>query len=252
MEAFIAEVIGTMLLILLGNGVVANMLLDKTKGNDGGIVVITLAWGCAVFVGVLVATPYSGAHLNPAVTVGLAVAGKFEWASVGPYIIAQCIGAALGSILVWLSYYQHYHATEDTDAKLATFCNTPAISSPIWNMITEAIGTFVLVFAVLYMADPEITGSGLEGTKIGLGSIGALPVALVVVVIGMSLGGPTGYAINPARDFIPRIMHAILPIGKKGDNGWGYAYIPIVAPILGGIIAASLFLVLNPMLANGG
>ncbi|WP_235295948.1 MIP/aquaporin family protein [Portibacter marinus] len=244
MSPFIAEIIGTMLLILLGNGVVANALLNKTKGGDAGIVGIAIAWGLAVYVGVLVAGPYSGAHLNPAVSIGLAFAGKFEWSEVPMYILGQCIGAALGSILKVASYYDHYKATDDLDLKLFTFANMPAISNPIPNLITELVGTFVLVFSVLYIVGPELEIDG-QTTAIGLGSLGALPVALIVIVIGFSLGGPTGYAINPARDFIPRIMHSILPIGEKRDGLWSYSWIPVVGPILGGIIAAGIFLLLQ-------
>lgn len=244
MTPFVAEIIGTMMLILLGNGVVANVLLDETKGNNGGLIVIGIAWGLAVYVGVLIAGPYSGAHLNPAVSISLAVAGLFEWELVPLYIAGQCIGAALGSVLVWLSYMGHYKATKNDLNKLATFCTMPAIDNQVQNVMTELIGTFVLVFGVLYIAGPEFMAEGIVDAKIGLGSLGALPVALIVVVIGLSLGGPTGYAINPARDLIPRIMHGILPIGEKGSSNWSYAWIPVLAPIIGGALAAVLFLAL--------
>ena len=242
MTPFIAEVLGTMLLILLGNGVVANVALNNTKGNQEGFIFVNLAWGLSVYVGVLVAGPISGAHLNPAVTIGLAAAGKFAWSQVGPYIVAQMLGAFLGSVLVWLSYKIQYATTEDLDAKLATFCTAPVIRHPLWNVVTEAVGTFVLVYAVLFIANPTFEAEGVQNAIIGLGSIGALPVALVVVVIGMSLGGPTGYAINPARDLGPRIMHAILPIGKKRDSDWSYSWIPVLGPIIGGVQAAGLYL----------
>ena len=245
MSPFIAEFIGTMLLLLLGNGVVANVVLDKTKGNNGGWLLINFAWGLAVYVAVVVASPYSGAHLNPAVTIGLASAGVFEWSLVGSYIIAQMAGAATGTTLVWLAYKDHYFQTENIAVKLASFCTAPAIPNKFSNMITEIIGTFVLVFVVLYMAGPSISADNIENGKIGLGSLGALPVALLVTSIGMSLGGPTGYAINPARDLAPRIMHAILPIGKKGSGDWSYSWIPVVGPILGGIVAAALYLFLK-------
>ncbi len=245
MSPFIAEIIGTMILILLGNGVVANVLLDKTKGNNSGLIVIAFGWGLAVYVGVLVAGPYSGAHLNPAVTVGLAVAGKFAWSSVITYVAGQCIGAALGSILNWLLHLDHYKITANTDAKLSTFSTSPAISNPVINVITEAIGTFVLIFAVLYIAGPSFNADGLNGAVIGLGSLGALPVAFVVIAIGLSLGGPTGYAINPVRDFVPRIMHTVLPLGDKRDSHWGYSWVPIVGPFIGAVIAAGLFLSLS-------
>lgn len=244
MTPFIAEIIGTMLLILLGNGVVANMLLKDTKGSGSGLVPIGIAWGLAVFVGVLVAGPYSGAHLNPAVSIALAVAGKFPWGDVPMYVLGQCIGAALGSILVVLSYMDHYKRTDDLDLKLFTFANMPAINRPISNLLTEAIGTFVLVFGVLYITGPSFEGGSMDGVALGLGSLGALNVALIVIVIGFSLGGPTGYAINPARDLIPRIMHSILPIGKKRDGLWSYAWIPVVGPIIGGCLASFLYLLL--------
>lgn len=244
MTPFIAEIIGTALLILLGNGVVANAALGKTNGNKEGFIFVTFAWGLAVYVGVLVAGPISGAHLNPAVSVGLAIAGKFPWADVAPYITAQMIGAGIGSILVWMTYKEQYTQTEDLDAKLSTFSTAPQVSSPLWNVVTEAIGTFVLVYAVLHIAGPTFEADGMSAA-IGLGSLGALPVALVVVVIGMSLGGPTGYAINPARDLGPRIMHTILPIGKKRDSDWGYSWIPIVGPILGAAQAAGLYLLFS-------
>jgi glycerol uptake facilitator protein len=191
--------------------------------------------------------PYSGAHINPAVTIGLAAAGVFEWSLVGSYIIAQMIGAAIGTTLVWVAYKDHYFQTEDTDAKLATFCTAPAIRNNFSNILTEAIATFVLVFVVLYMSVdlPSFSADNVENAKIGLGSLGALPVALLVTVIGMGLGGPTGYAINPARDLAPRLMHSILPIGKKGSGDWSYSWIPVVGPILGGLLAAGLFLILN-------
>ena len=242
MTPFVAEILGTMMLILLGNGVVANVLLNKTAGNDSGWIVITFGWGMAVFVGIWIAGPISGAHMNPAVTLGLAAAGKFSWSKVGPYILGQIIGAALGQTLVWLSYRKHYEATGDQGSKLSTFSTSPAISSVFDNLITEAIGTFVLVFAVLYAAGP--TMSGVEGGAIGLGTLGALPVGLLVFGIGLSLGGPTGYAINPVRDLIPRVMHAILPISDKGDSNWGYSWIPVVGPIVGALAAAGLFMAL--------
>ncbi len=245
MSPFIAELIGTMLLMLLGNGVVANVLLDKTKGNNGGWILINLAWGLSVYAAVVVAGPYSGAHINPAVTLGLAAAGVFEWSLVGSYITAQMIGAALGAGLVWLAYKDHYFQTDKTDVKLDTFCTRPAIRNSFSNVLTEAIATFVLVFVVLYIAGPSFNANGIENAQIGLGSLGALPVALLVTVIGMGLGGPTGYAINPARDLAPRIMHSILPMGKKGSGNWSYSWIPVAGPILGGFLAAALFLILQ-------
>ena len=243
MTPFIAEVLGTALLILLGGGIVANDILSKTKGNGGGWMTITTAWGLAVFVGVVVAGPYSGAHLNPAVTLGLAVGGLFPWADVPTYLAAEFIGAMIGSSLVYLMYKDHFDATEDGGLKRAVFCTDPAIPNNFRNIVSEILGTFVLVICVFYFAGAEIQDG--SGTAVGLGSIGAIPVAFVVWAIGLSLGGTTGYAINPARDLGPRIVHAILPIKGKIDSGWSYAWIPIVGPIIGAVLAALLFLVLN-------
>ncbi|MBK5207972.1 MAG: aquaporin family protein [Flavobacteriaceae bacterium] len=241
MSILSAEILGTMLLILLGNGVVANVVLKGTKGNDSGWIVITTGWALGVFVGVIVAGPYSGAHLNPAVTIGLAVAGKISWSVVPEYLAGEMIGAMLGGFLVWLFYRDHFKVTEDEVGKLACFATVPAIRNTFSNLISEIIGTFVLVFVIFYLVGPSLDISG--GTEaraiIGLGSLGALPVALIVFVIGLSLGGTTGYAINPARDLGPRIMHAILPV--KGSSDWGYAWIPVVGPIIGAVIAAILF-----------
>ncbi|WP_346237575.1 MIP/aquaporin family protein [Niabella insulamsoli] len=231
MNIFISELVGTAMLILLGNGVVANVVLNKTKGNNSGWIVITFGWAMAVFVGVFISSKASGAHLNPAVTVALAYLEKIEPAVIADYIGGQMLGAMLGSLLVWLSYKQHYDQTEDTAAKLATFSTGPAIRSAGHNLITEIIGTFVLIFAVLFIIAPASS----------LGALDALPVALIVLGIGISLGGPTGYAINPARDLGPRIMHAILPIGKKGSSDWGYSWIPVVGPLIGALIAAVIF-----------
>ena len=239
MTPFIAEIIGTMLLILLGNGVVANVVLKDTKGNNSGWIVITTAWALAVFVGVTVAGPVSGAHLNPAVTIGLAVAKKFSWDLVPSYIAAQMIGAMAGAFLVWLFHKDHFAITEDEGGKLACFSTIPAISKPVSNLISEIIGTFVLVFVVFYISDANISVAGDPSAKIGLGTVGALPVAFLVWAIGLSLGGTTGYAINPARDLGPRIMHAILPV--KGSSQWSYAWIPIIGPVIGAVIAALLF-----------
>ena len=235
MTPFVAEIIGTMILILLGNGVVANMSLKDTYGNGGGWIVITLAWGFAVYAGVVVSGDASGAHLNPAVTIGLALIGGFAWSSVPMYIIAQFIGAGLGMVLVWIMYKPHYDSTEDAAVIKGSFCNAPAIENTFTNLMSEVIGTFVLVYGIMH-----ITGATIGGKSVSLGSIDALPVALIVVVVGMSLGGTTGYAINPARDLGPRIIHAILPIKHKGDNGWGYAWIPVVGPIIGAVIAAGV------------
>jgi glycerol uptake facilitator protein len=242
MSAFSAELIGTMFLILLGTGVVANVVLKGTKGFNGGWMVITTGWALAVFTGVVIAGPYSGAHLNPAVTIGLAVAGKFPWADVGPYIGAQLIGAIVGAIITWLIYRDHFNATTDPDTQLAVFSTGPAIRNSVFNLLSEIVGTFVLMFAVFYITDAEIKG---QATKIGLGSVGALPVAFLVWAIGLSLGGTTGYAINPARDFGPRIAHAILPMKQKGSSNWKYAWIPIIGPFVGAAFAAALYQWLN-------
>ena len=246
MTAFTAEIIGTAVLILLGNGVVANVVLNKTKGNGGGWIVITTGWALAVFVGVVISGPASGAHLNPAVTVGLAAANKFAWNLVPEYILAQMLGAMLGAFLVWLFYKDHYGETSDTGGKQATFCTAPAIRKTSSNLISEIIGTFLLVFTGFMFTDPSFGGKDTTPvTTIGMGSIGALPVAFLVWVIGLSLGGTTGYAVNPARDLGPRIMHAILPIPGKGDNGWGYAWIPVIGPLLGALAAAGLYMVIK-------
>lgn len=245
MTPFIAEIIGTFLLILLGAGVVANVVLEKTKSNDLGWMIITTAWGFAVFVGVSVAGPISGAHLNPAVSIGLAVAGKFDWSLVLEYVIAQFIGAMLGAFFAWLVYRDHFKATENGELKKAVFCTSPAIRNYFSNLISEIIGCFVLVFVVLYFTDANLNDVDNGIIPIGLGSLGALPVAILVWVIGLSLGGTTGYAINPARDLGPRIIYAILPIKNKVSNDWSYAWVPVIGPIIGAVLAAGLFLILS-------
>ncbi len=233
-EILLAEIFGTMLLILLGDGVVAGVLLAKSKANASGWIVITWAWAIAVFVGVVVAGPFSGAHLNPAVTVGVflnnAINGTaFDAGLFVTYILGEMIGAMIGAFLVWLHYYPHWAETEDPGLKLAVFSTGPAIRNVTFNFISEVIGTFVLLFAIFAI--------GNNGDAKGLASLGALPVALVVLVIGLSLGGTTGYAINPARDLGPRIMHAILPIPGKGSSDWEYSWIPVVGPVVGAIVA---------------
>lgn len=242
MTPFIAEIIGTFLLILLGCGVNANVSLAKTYGNSSGWIVITTGWAIAVYVGVVVSAPYSGAHLNPAVTVGLAASEKFSWDVVPMYILAQFIGAMLGAFFVWLTHKDHFNDTKDGGTKRGVFCNAPAIPNIPINLLNEILGTFVLVFTILYFSDAVITNTN---TVIGLGSLGALPVAFLVWGIGLSLGGTTGYAINPARDLGPRIIHALVPIKDKDSNEWGYSWIPVVGPILGGLVAAGLFLILQ-------
>ena len=242
MSEFTAELIGTMLVILLGNGVVANAVLKGTKGHNAGWMVITTGWALAVFTGVVVAAPYSGAHLNPAVTIGLAVAGKFAWSKVGLFILAQIIGSILGSILVWIVYRDHFNTTEEPDTQLAVFSTAPAIRNTVFNLLSEIVGTFVLVFVVFYITKAEM---GEQKTPIGLGSVGALPVAFVVWAIGLSLGGTTGYAINPARDLGPRIAHSLLPMKQKGSSNWKYAWVPIIGPFIGAVIAALLYSLLK-------
>jgi glycerol uptake facilitator protein len=243
MDPLLAEFLGTAILILLGNGVVANVVLEQTKGAAGGWIVITAGWALAVFTGVMCVGQYSGAHLNPAVTVGLVAAGSFSAAKAVGYVVAQLAGAFCGAVLVYLFYKPHYDVTADAAAKRATFCTSPAIRHLPSNVLCEAAGTFVLVFAVLLAADPEFTlagGTESQTVKLGMGSLGAVPVALVVFAIGLSLGGTTGYAINPARDLGPRIAHALLPITGKGDSDWGYAAVPVVGPVLGALVAAGL------------
>ena len=237
MTPFTAELIGTALLILMGDGVVANVLLNKSKAQNAGWIVVATGWGLAVALAVYCVGSFSGAHLNPAVTLGLAAIGKLEWAKVPSYLAAQMIGAFLGAVLVWLAYLPHWKETQDTGAKLGVFCTAPAIRSPGANLVTEIIGTFVLVLGVLAILTPENLQPE-HGFDTGLGP---LLVGLLVLAIGVSLGGPTGYAINPARDLGPRLAHALLPIAGKGGSDWGYAWVPIVGPIIGGVLAAFFY-----------
>ncbi len=227
-EIFLAEVLGTGLLILLGDGVVAGVLLSRSKAQNTGWIVITMGWAFAVFVGVVVAGAISGAHINPAVTIAVALNGGIGWDAAIVYIAGQMLGAFLGAVLVFLHYYPHWAATEDADLKLAVFSTGPAIRNTPWNLLSEIIGTFVLVFVILVATGPG-TSTPAE--------LGALPVAFLVLVIGLSLGGTTGYAINPARDLGPRIAHFLLPIAGKRDSDWSYSWIPVVGPILGGVVA---------------
>lgn len=237
----VGEIFGTMLLILLGDGVVANVLLGKTKGNSSGWIVITTAWGMAVFVGAYMAAAFSGAHLNPAVTIGLVVAGATPAAMMPYYFVGEFVGAMLGAILVFLAYFPHWAQTADPGLKLAVFATGPAIRSSAWNLICEIIGTFALMFGILAIRGPSMTMGGAT-VNINMGALGIIPVAFLVWVIGLALGGPTGYAINPARDLGPRIIHAILPIPGKGGSDWGYSWIPVVGPIIGAIIAAVVWM----------
>lgn len=231
MSPFVAELLGTTVLLLLGDGVVANVVLAKTKGHNSGWIVITAGWAMAVFTGVALVGDISGAHLNPAVTVGLAIAGKFSVAKVPMYVAAQLAGAMLGALLVWLMHRSHFAATSDADGKLAVFCTGPAIRNTAENLIGEIVGTAVLILAALMMASPDK----------GLGAVSAIPIALVVLAIGLSLGGTTGYAINPVRDFGPRLMHQLLPIPGKRDSDWGYAWIPVIGPLIGAAVAAMVY-----------
>jgi glycerol uptake facilitator protein len=244
MNAYVAEFLGTAILILLGNGVVANVVLEKTKGHGGGWIVITAGWGFAVFVAVASVAEFSGAHLNSAVTIGLVVAGKFAAAQAPGYIAAQLAGALVGAVLVYLFYQDHYDATSDRDLKLATFCTGPNIRNLPRNFFCEALGTFVLMSTVLFFVAPTFQMDNLTTNpklQVGLGSIGAVQVGLLVFAIGLSLGGTTGYAINPVRDLGPRLAHALLPIKDKRDSDWGYAAIPVLGPIAGAILAAIVF-----------
>lgn len=243
MTEFTAEFIGTAVLLFLGGGVVANVVLEGTKGHNSGLMVITTAWGLAVFIGVIIAGPVSGAHLNPAVTLTLALAGKFPWAKVPLFMVAQFLGALLGSFFVWLMHYDHFKITKDADAKLSVFATSPAIRNYPLNLLSEILGTFILVFVVLYIHDGELKSG--SPVPIGLGSVGALPVAFLVWGIGLCLGGTTGYAINPFRDLGPRIMHSLLPIPDKNNSDWAYAWVPVLGPFLGSVLAASLFRILN-------
>lgn len=230
MSIFVAELIGTMILVLFGGGVVGGVVLNKSKAQDSGWIVITLGWGLAVAFAIYMVGKYSGAHINPAVTIGLASIGLFPWAQVPLYIAAQMIGAFIGATLVWLHYYPHWAETEDKDAKLAVFSTGPAIKNPLANLFSEVLGTAALVFGLL----------GIGANKFSEG-LNPIIVGFFIVAIGLSLGGTTGYAINPARDLGPRIAHFFLPIAGKRDSDWSYAWIPVVGPILGGVIGAFLY-----------
>ena len=243
MQAYIGEFIGTMILIILGDGVVAGVLLRNSKAENSGWIVITFGWGLAVAVAVYCVAQFSGAQINPAVTISAAVTGNLAWGLVPGYIIAQFLGAFVGAVIVWLAYLPHWPETEDAGLKLGVFCTAPAIYNTPANLITEIIGTFVLVFGISGIGANAGTVSGSAAAVIGTG-LNPLIVGLLVVGIGLSLGGPTGYAINPARDLGPRIAHAVLPIAGKGGNDWGYSWIPVVGPIIGGILGAVLFTLL--------
>ncbi len=231
MGVYLAEFLGTLILILFGDGVVANVVLKKSKGEGGGWIVITAGWAFGVAVAVYITGWVSGAHINPAVTIALAVVGNIKWGIVPGYIVAQMMGAFTGAVLVYLAYKDHFAATEEKDNKLGVFCTIPAIRNPVSNVITEIIGTVMLMIGVL----------GITNEHNDLGALASLLIGLLVFAIGLSLGGPTGYAINPARDLGPRIAHAILPIPGKRDADWGYALIPVIAPIIGGILGAFIY-----------
>jgi glycerol uptake facilitator protein len=242
MSPYLAEFIGTAILVAFGNGVVANVLLARTKGNNSGWIVITAGWGLGVFVGVFCSQPFSGAHLNPAVTIAMAAAGKLAMSKVPGYIVAQMLGGVIGGTLVFLFYREHFKVTEDASAKLACFCTAPNIRSMPQAFFCETLGTFLLIFPIFLMTDvtlqlPQATGTP-QPVTVGLGTLGAMPVGLLVFAIGVSLGGTTGYAINPARDLGPRVAHALLPVPGKRDSDWRYAWVPVAAPVVGGLLAA--------------
>lgn len=244
MEIYVAEFIGTAVLVIFGNGVVANVLLEDTKGHDGGWIVITTGWGLGVAFAVYSVGWISGGHINPAVTVGLASIGDFPWSQVPGYILAQSLGGAAGALIVYLAYVDHFAATEDPALKLASFATAPEIRRPALNFLTEVIGTGMLVFGVLAIFANTVALDEAEDVELSTlfeTGFGPLLVGFLVWAIGLSLGGPTGYAINPARDLPPRIVHALLPIPDKGPNDWGYAWIPVVAPLAGGVLGALLF-----------
>ena len=243
MSPYVAEFLGTAMLVLLGNGVVANVVLPRTKGNASGWIVITAGWGFAVFVGAFCAAPFSGAHQNPAVTVAMAATGKLAASMVPGYIVAQMLGAIAGAVLVYLFYRDHFAISDDGSAKLACFSTAPNIRNMGQALFCEVVGTFALILPIFLMTSatmPAAEGAP-GGTPIGLGSIGLVPVALLVFGIGLSLGGTTGYAINPARDLGPRIAHALLPIPAKRDSDWGYAWVPVAGPIVGALLAAGVY-----------
>jgi len=244
MSPFIAEFIGTALLILFGNGVVCNVLLSRTNGNKAGWIVIAAGWGIAVFIGAFCTDKFSGAHLNPAVSIAMFVAGKQAILQTLGYVVAQIVGAMFGALIVYLFYREHFRVTDDANAKLACFCTSPAIRKPGQAFFCEAVGTFALVFPIFLMVIPTLQEAGVPVDKapvLGLGALGLLPVGLLVFGIGLSLGGTTGYAINPARDLGPRIIHALLPIPGKRTSDWAYSWVPVAGPIVGGILAAILF-----------
>ncbi|MCY4161035.1 MAG: aquaporin family protein [Flavobacteriaceae bacterium] len=245
MHPLIGELVGTFFLLLLGTGVVANVLLNKTKASSQTQwLIITCAWGLAVFVGVYISAPSSGAHINPAITLALAIAGKFSWSLVPGYLLSQLLGAMAGSWVAYLVYIEHYRITDNENIVRGSFCTAPAIRHKVNNLFSELVGTFVLVIGVLFIAGPSMTISDAQVTNFGLGSLDALPVALLVWVIGMALGGTTGYAINPARDFGPRLVYQLIPRKNKSAD-WNYSWIPILGPLLGGLVGALTYLAMT-------
>jgi len=239
MNAYVAEFIGTTLLVLFGNGVVANVVLARTKGNNAGWIVITAGWGLAVFIGAFCSAPFSGAHLNPAVTVAMAMAGKLESSRVAGYLLAQMLGGVTGGTLVFAYYREHFKVSTDADAKLACFCTAPNLRNIPQAFFCEVVGTFMLIFPIFLMTDVKVEfADATQTAEVGLGTLGLVPVALVVFAIGLSLGGTTGYAINPARDLGPRLVHALLPVPGKRDSDWSYAWVPVVGPLVGAALAA--------------
>ncbi|TWT73407.1 MIP/aquaporin family protein [Allorhodopirellula solitaria] len=244
MHPMLSEFIGTALLVLFGNGVVANVCLKKTKGNDSGWIVVAAGWGIAVYIGAFCSDAFSGAHLNPAVSIAMLVGGKLSLVDTAVYIVGQMGGAMFGAVLVYLFYREHFRATDDVDAKLACFCTAPAIRDNKQAFFCEALGTFALILPIFLMVTPSFISGDAPvdpAPVLGLGSIGLLPVGLLVFGIGLSLGGTTGYAINPARDLGPRIIHALIPMSGKRDSDWGYSWVPVIGPIVGAVVAAFLY-----------
>jgi glycerol uptake facilitator protein len=241
MSPYLAEFIGTTLLLVFGNGVVANVVLARTKGHGSGWIVIAAGWGFAVFIGAFCTAPFSGAHLNPAVTIAMAAAGKLPSNQIAGYLLAQMLGGIVGGALVFLFYREHFKVTDDADGKLGCFCTAPNIRNLPQAFFCEVLGTFVLILPIFLMTQPSMKWpEGTEGADVtmGLGTIGSIPVGLLVFAIGVSLGGTTGYAINPARDLGPRIAHFLLPVPGKRDSDWGYAWVPVLGPIAGALLAA--------------
>ncbi len=245
MNPFCGEILGTALLVLFGDGTVANVVLARSKGQNAGWIVVTTGWAMGVYIGAFSVASISGAHLNPAVSLGLAIAGKFPWAKVPVYLTGQMIGAMIGATLVWLTYLPHWAVTSDPDAKRGVFCSAPAIRRPFANLMCEAIGTMALLLGIFGIKGAVMQQNTGAAVPLDMGALGMLPVAFLVWGIGLALGGPTGYAINPARDLGPRIMHAVLPIPGKGGSDWGYSWVPVAGPMIGAAVAAAIFLALG-------